>query len=74
MYCSNVLTKQSTGVSESSDLRIRQTSEKGQQGGEEVFIINDAILTGTHKNSSKLAEASFKTFELRAWSAQRVVY
>lgn len=41
-----MLTKQGAGVSEGSDLGVREASEQGQQGGEEVFIINEAIPTG----------------------------
>lgn len=74
LYCTNVLTKQGTGVSEGSDLGVRQTSEQGQQGGEKVLVIDEAILTGAHKNPSKLEQASFETLQLGAWGAQRVVH
>lgn len=40
LYCTNVLTKQGTGVSEGSDLGVRQAGQQGQQGGEEVLVIN----------------------------------
>ena len=38
--CTDILTKQSAGVSEGSDLGVRQPGEQGQQGGEEVLIVN----------------------------------
>lgn len=69
-----MLTKQGAGVSEGSDLGVRQPSEHGQQGGEEVLVINETIPTGAHQNPSKLAQAGFETLQLRAWSAQRVVH
>lgn len=74
LYCIHVLTKQGTGVSEGSDLGVRQAGEQGQQGGEEVFVINEAIPTGAHQNPNKLAQAGFETLKLGAWSAQRVVH
>lgn len=74
LHCTNVLTKQGAGMSEASDLGVRQAGEQGQQGGEEVFIINEAIPTGAHQNLSKLAQAGFETLQLGAWSAQRVVH
>lgn len=40
LYCTNVLTKQGTGVSEGSDLGVRQAGQQGQQGREEVLVIN----------------------------------
>lgn len=49
-------------MSEGSDLRVRQAGEQGQQGREEVFIINEAILTGTHQNLSKFTEPRFEAF------------
>lgn len=74
LYCIDVLTKKGTGVSEGSDLGVRQTGEQGQQGGEEVLVINEAIPTGAHQNPSKLAEAGFEMLQLGAWTAQRVVH
>ncbi len=68
-YWTDVLTKQGTGVSEGSDLGVRQAGEQGQQRGEEVLIINEAISTGAHQNPSKLAQAGFETLQLGAWSA-----
>ncbi len=70
----NVLTKQGAGVSEGSDLGVRQTGEKSQQGREEELVINDAILTGVHKNPNKLAQACLKTLQLGARGAQRVAH
>lgn len=74
LYCTSVLTKQSAGVSECSDLGVRQAGEQGQQGRKEVLIINEAIPTGVHQNPSKFAQAGFETLQQGAWSAQRVVH
>lgn len=73
LYSTYMLTKQRAGVSEGSDLGVRQAGEHGQQRGEEVFIINEAILTQAHQNLSKLAQAGFETPLLGAVSRQRVV-
>lgn len=74
LYCTDVLTKQGTGVSEGSDLGVRHAGEQSQQGGEEVLIKNEAIPTGAHQNPSKLAQAGFESPQLGAWGAQRVVH
>lgn len=74
LYCTSVLTKQSTGVSECSDLGVRQAGEQGQQGRKEVLIVNEAIPTGVHQNPSKFTQAGFETLQQGAWSAQRVVH
>lgn len=74
LYCTFVLTKQSTGVSECSDLWVRQASEQGHQGRKEILIIHEAIPTGVHQNTSKFAQAGFETLQQGAWSAQRVVH
>lgn len=61
-------------MSEGSDLRVRQASEQGQQGGEEKFVVNDAISTRTDQNVCKFTKPSFETFHLEAWSGQRIVH
>lgn len=73
VHCAVVLTEQGAGVSEGSDLRVRQASEQRQQGGEEELVINQAILTRPHQDLSKLAQARFETPQLGARGAQRVV-
>lgn len=74
LYCADVLTNQGTGVSEGSDLGVRQAREQVQQGGEEVLIKNEAIPTGPREDPNKLAQAGFETPQLGAWRAQRVVH
>lgn len=61
-------------MSEGSDLGVRQPGEQGQQGGEEVLIINETVPTGAHQNLSKLTQASFEALQLRTWCAQRVIH
>lgn len=66
-------TEQGAGVSEGSDLGVRQAGEQGQQRGEEELVINDAVLTGAHQNLDKLTQARFETLHLGARDGQRVV-
>lgn len=73
-YCTNMLTKQGTGVSKGSDLRIRQASKHRQQGGKQVLIKNEAVPTGKYQNLDKLAQASFESLQLGALVGQRVVH
>lgn len=59
-YCADVLTNQGTGVSEGSDLGVREAGEQSQQRGEEVLIINEAIPTRSHEDPNKLTQAGFE--------------
>ena len=61
-------------MSESSDLGVRHAGEQRQQRGEEVLVINQAVLTGAHQNPGELAQAGSETPQLRAGGAQRVVH
>lgn len=56
-------------MSEGSDLGVRHASEQSQQGGEEVFVINEVVATGVHQNPGKLTEAGFETLRLKTSSA-----
>lgn len=56
-----VLTEQSAGVSEGSDLGVRHTSEQRQQWGKEECIINKAVPTRSHQNLGKFTQARFET-------------
>lgn len=67
-----MLTKQGAGVSEGSDLWVREAGEQHQQRGEEELVIDEAVLTGGHQNSGKLTEASPEVFQLVAWRGERV--
>lgn len=73
LYCAHVLTKQRTCVPEGSDLGVGQAGEQGQQGGEEVLVINDAVLTGAHQNLNELTQAGFEALHHGARDGQRVV-
>lgn len=59
---------------EGSDLRVRHAGEEGQQGGEKVFVVNEAISTGAHQKPSKFTKAGFEAFELGSWGAEGVVH
>lgn len=64
-----IRTQQSAGVSEGSDLGVRQTGEQSQQGGEEVFVVYQAVPTGANQNPNELTQAGFESLQLNTLCA-----
>lgn len=68
------LTDEGAGVSEGPDLGVRQAGEQCQQGGEEVLVVQKAVLAGAHQHLHKLTHASPELTPLWARGAQGVVH